>query len=68
MKSSSIKVSGVVDGIRLQLCERKCPYLLQINGHCYAESCSRWNYSGLYCDSNIKSGNETYAAQLIFEK
>ena len=34
----------------------------------YAESCSHWCYgdSGPYCDSNIKTGNETYASHFIF--
>ena len=49
---------------------RKCHYLLQSNRHRQAESCSRWSCSdsGPYYDSNIKSGNETYASHLIFKQ
>ena len=44
-------------------------YLLyQINRHQHVESCRRWNYSGPYCDSNMKSETETYASHLVFSR
>ena len=32
--------------------------------HQHAESCKRWSYSVLFCDSNVQSETVTYAAHL----
>lgn len=63
----SVKVNAIGDCIHCNLNERKCPYLLQSNRHRHEESCNPCSYSGLYCDRNIKNGNEAYAAHLIFQ-
>ena len=34
--------------------------------HQHAECCRHQSYSGSYCESNIKSETEIYAAHLIF--
>ena len=67
---SSTKVDVIGDGICWNLWKSKRPYLLQSNRHQHAESCRRWSYSdnGPYCDSNRKSGNETYALHLSFKQ
>ena len=67
-KKSLDKVNDNGDGICWNLCKRKCPYLLQSDRYQYTEPCSHWCYSdiGPYCDSNIKTGNETYASHFIF--
>ena len=38
----------------------------QINRYKHAEFCRRSNYSGSYCDSNMKSETRIFAAHSIF--
>ena len=38
----------------------------QMNRYKHAEFCRRSNYSGSFCDSNMKTETETYAAHSIF--
>ena len=70
MKSldSQLKLMALVM-VYVKICEG-ANVTIYYNKHRHSESCSRWDYSysGTYCGSNIKSGNETYASHLIFKQ